>query len=59
VAQPGNLRALIEVVENMQQRVALIDIHDRLARKYPLHGRSKDFPILRPVEIIHNQEAAA
>src|SRR4051812_16615854 len=55
-----NKRSILfqNVVQNMHHRIRLRNIGDGMTRQDSLHRLAKDFPLLRPPEIVDHQEPA-
>ncbi len=58
-APARDLRALVEIVENVQDLMTVRNVHDRPIRKYPTHRFREHFPLPRAVEVVRHHEAAA
>lgn len=59
VAQAGDLRLLVDIEEDVHERVVHFQFEDGLVTKGALHGFAKDLPFLWPIEIVDDEEAAA
>src|SRR6185503_17543533 len=58
-AAAGNLRALIQVVEHVQQGVFLTELLDGLVGEHALHRVDEDVPFAFAPEVVDHEEAAA
>src|SRR5690606_9502354 len=55
----GDLRLLVEIVEEMQQRIVVRDLDDRPARQHLTQRRLDDGPLVVAVKIVDDEKAAA
>ncbi|PYT18101.1 MAG: hypothetical protein DMG59_05545 [Acidobacteria bacterium] len=54
----GHLEALIQIVQRVENRIAVFEVHDRPARKDLAHARDEHVPFPRAMEVIDHQESA-
>src|SRR5581483_7178153 len=59
ILRPGNLIPVVQIVDRMENRIAVRKVHNRPVRKNSLHGFQKNFPLYRAVEVIAHEEPAA
>src|ERR1700722_17144434 len=55
---PRNLESIVEIVKNVEDRVAVFDIDNRTIREDLVHAVDESLPFLNAVEIVHHQETA-
>ena len=55
----GDLVAVIEIVEDVEDLVAVVDIDDLAVGKDALHAGHEDLPLEGAVEVVAHEEAAA
>src|SRR5262245_48625167 len=54
----GNLSPLIQIEKDVHDGVVFRDFHNGPIRKHPAHGGFEDGPVIRSMQIIHQQESA-
>jgi hypothetical protein len=55
----GHLVAVVQVVNRVEDRVLVLELHNRPVRKHAPHAGLKDFPLPRAVEIVAHEKPAA